>query len=197
MAVSDDEARPALTQVYFDAVQKRLMASDGIMMAIVPVEDVSEGETSGTIDPLAIEMARERGCRLEATAEKVTIGLSGWSVDREDIWYPDCATVTDLIKTNADTAAPVLTLSAERLYRLAQAICDTPWLGIRIFFPPKPTDPVEVRPEIENGARGIIMPLANEHSARADLTPLIRALQEGGEITSAMRHNLKRLFGLE
>ena len=194
--VSESDSRPTLKQVYFDDEKKALVAADGFMMAVVPV-DASDNDVGGLVDPDVLKLARKRGSGELVLDEKyITISGTGWRVDRGQDDYPDCKAVLEQCKTNADKAAPVLVLSAERLYKLAQAICDTSWLGVKIFLPRTSTGAIEVRPEVETGARGILMPMAHRANAGVDLTPLVKALENDEEITPEMRAQLKSLLGL-
>lgn len=55
---SRDETRPNLTNPYFDAEEKLLVATDGHALVAVPVED--GGETSGYVSGAALRAGRRR-----------------------------------------------------------------------------------------------------------------------------------------
>lgn len=192
----EGENRLVLTQVFFDKDNERLVASDGFVMAVVPVDDIAPNDVGGLIDPDAFKMARKHGNgHLVADDEHAVVLDTSWKVKRDIGTYPDYESILKN-RTNADKAAPVLVLSALKLYRLAQAICETPRLGVRIFLPQKPNEGIQVRPEIENGARGILMPQAHPDNEDIDLTGVARALANDEEITPDMREMLKRLLGV-
>lgn len=196
--VSSDKSKFPLTEVYLDKEKNRLVAADGFIMAVVPVNEIGDAEAGGLIDPGAIELAQEHGAgQLVIDDDCISVLGTGWHVDRPQGQYPDYEQILRN-RTDSDKAAPVMVLDAGRLHRLAQAICHgTPWLGVRLFLPQKPGDAIQVRPKVENGARGALMPMSHKDNEDVDLTPLAHALENDEEITAGMRAVLKQLLGID
>jgi len=156
-ALSTDEMRPALTQALYDKVGKRLVATTGHIIAVVPVEP-SEGDRARTIPSVALKEAL-KGKQIEDAvilADKyVTVGDTTFKEEDDKKSFPSwegCFPDKET-KVHFDVG-----LNAKLLFDLSKAIGSE---TVRLTFSDDPCKPIKVEPDDtdNNQAYGLIMPL--------------------------------------
>lgn len=172
-AITVDESRPVLSDVWFDAGKGRLVAADGFILAVVPVE-TEDSDMGGHIPLEAVKEARRNKGRayLEAGEDYVTVPFNDDNRWTRPPWpFPDY----DQIVPVPDEEHVRITLDARRLMQLAEALCEEEhrakrkgavnhdaW-GITLTFKPDGVSPVLVHPLHEpnkpRGRYGVIMPM--------------------------------------
>ena len=167
--VSTEVVRYSLTEVHLDVEKARLMASDGKIGVILPVE-LEEGDTSGPIHPKRFKEARARARKLKVPA---TMKVNG------NVTYAGGATegrseVMDsgMKFPNLDAVVPgpkgrMVCLNADLLKALADALQDPKGRdpgAIKLFIPEKKGDAIRVEPwgKADTGKVGVIMPLVDK-----------------------------------
>lgn len=175
LVCSDNDDRPELQCVYLH--EEYLYAADGYIGACIPVI-TDEQDTDGAIPMQAVAMARAFGSPITAN-ETVRIEARKCTFDRPEPGRP--AGFESFRKAilarpgpRPKTHEPVIILDAQRLWTLAQAICenDFPGYGVEIHLGNTAHDPVLVKPYgCHDGTLGAIMPiyLPREQSEKADL----------------------------
>lgn len=160
-------SRPMLEQVYYDAEKSRVMACDGFVLAVVPVESSEDDlDFSGPLTDQALKMARQGG---KSASRKIDfdngnyVFESGATLPRPagPHTYPD---VDAIIPKDGDERVKVC-LSAKRLYDLAQAVCASGdkdlQVELSIDAEHSGTRPVLVKALNNEDATGVIMPVSN------------------------------------
>jgi len=162
LVCAQEEDRPELQCVYLH--DGYLYAADGFVAAQIPV-DPDEVDIDGAIPVQAIREARTIGGPLIIGEKQVTVpGLSchfgridyeRWQAIRKDL----DAKVFIRPGMQPHTHNPIVTLDIQRLWNLAQAICDDmPWM--EIYLGQSNHGPVLVRPlGCNDGTLGAIMPM--------------------------------------
>lgn len=161
LAASQEESRYTLKAVKLDVAGKRIMATDGHILAIVPVE-VSDGDHDGLISVDAMKAARKlqraaKGVPIQANVNgKFSISGAGQSAefDLDTGTFPN----VDAIIPKFD-GPPTITLDAELLLRLAKAIETkgySPAYSVALWIKDA-NSPILVKGE-QDGAIGVIMP---------------------------------------
>lgn len=120
---SKNETRVVLTNAYFDKDKARLIAANGISMAVIPVT-VEENDTTGFVSPAALKEYRKQSKRYN-----VSIELNGSQkigpVTFERPTAETCGTfpnVDQVIPKDATEHTTVIGLNAELLADLASAL---------------------------------------------------------------------------
>ena len=179
LACSTDVTRKALWHPYYDALAGRLLATDGRIMAVIPVQSTEDKpDDSGAITLDALTAGRKLVCKgmpVEIHANGALTLANGASFPRPvDEGFP-VAGSNSVIKSSAPSEGDRvirLTLDFERLKRLVGAL-GTPGIVLEIVIPPADAvdanciaSAVFVRPSsvsgdhpAEPGAFGIIMPM--------------------------------------
>jgi hypothetical protein len=125
--VSKDATRPHLTRAYYDPEKKRICASDGYFLVVIPVTP-SKGDTEGYLPDRALEEAREaQEGSLEATvlasAKAVDVVSTGTSYTRPDGGkFPDVDAVMKGAPRPGEDGCVTFGIDAELLRILANAI---------------------------------------------------------------------------
>jgi len=173
--VPPPDGRPAIEDVYFDKEEGNLVATDGFVMAIVPVESEPQ-DTTGHIPLEAItagrKQARKSRLYIEAHAERVKIVFNdGLDFPRSPLPYPDYKQIVPAYDPEDEEIACV-TFDARCLMRLAEALCqaedrakkNSEHLGVTLTFHKDGVRPILVHPLWDNGRvrgrYGILMPMA-------------------------------------
>ena len=161
--------RPVLTQAHLDVETSRLMATNGHILAVVPV-DVEPGDVSGPVSIDAIKAARKTDKRCEQYEIKCNGSLElsdGQSFPREGEFpqYPDVDSVSRQVDKPADFT---INLNAELLYKLAQAIgADKKGdYRVRLSFRDIHSDKQKTAIEVTNPANeahGLLMPMRDNY----------------------------------
>ena len=161
MAVARGDTRDYLNHAHLDAENKRLIACNGNILAVVPVE-VDEEDTSGPVGLDAIKAARKAaGKKANATVivnNDQRIPAAGLSMSRPSVGeYPN----VDRILKGARPLGPSICLNPALLWDVARAVmpANAKDQAIRIFLPE--TSQRAIRVESLNGsdAIGVIMPV--------------------------------------
>lgn len=167
--VSHDPTRAVLHNVHLDVEAKSLVATNGHMIAIVPVEP-EEGDVTGYVTPEALKAAREGGKFHEPSIScNSSLALpDGRSFPRpkaEDIGnYPNYKQV---IPEADRQVAFTVRLNAEYLYSIAKAISDGKNTVVTLEFAehirrahPDGTFTEHPQPIVVKGAggKGVLMP---------------------------------------
>ena len=156
-AVPKKDMRFYLQSAWLDVANRRLLASDGHICAIVPVE-IEDGDTTGPVSVEVLKQAR----KAKSSSIKANDALvldNGTSYPRPEgveqgVKYPD---VDKIIPTS--TPAVIIGLNAALLLKLAEAINDSGLYGTNVkLHISGPTDAIKVTGNMEN-AIGIIMPI--------------------------------------
>lgn len=134
--VSSDPTRPAIENVYFDKDEGKLIATNGRIMAVVPVL-TDENDTSGLLSPQSIKLARKEAGRLPIAQIHPNGALnlpSGVSVPRptED----QCGKFPNWKQVVPPLFDPVfkVRIDAELLAKLAAALCDDKGSFVTLSF---------------------------------------------------------------
>lgn len=169
-----DGERLALDDVWYDEADKCLVAADGFILAVVPVE-AEDSDEGGHVPLEAIKAARKatKGrAYLEAGDGLVSCPFSeGEEWERPGWPFPD---YRQIVPTPDDDYVRV-TLDARRLMQLAEALCEEEnrakrvngknrdIFGVTLTFKPDGVSPVLVHPVHEpnrpKGRYGVIMPM--------------------------------------
>jgi len=161
--VSDDKSREVITHVYLDAEGKRLVACNGFVLAVNPVE-VEDRDTSGLISVDAIKLARKTAPkRVEPHVlanGDLRVPLASATLDRPEGKYPDFNQVIPVV--NTENTSPTLVIDAKLLYELSKALCED-GNRVALWVNPVTTGPIYVKPTgqfmKESGNYGVIMPV--------------------------------------
>jgi hypothetical protein len=152
-----------LADVYFDKENSRLVATDGIGMVVIPVESEDE-DVGGRIPLWAIKVARTvRGMLGLRDRDKVIIESRRGTFDgeRPTPGFPSTDRVMSQIEAIEERA--VISLDAERLFRLAEALLVDFDHGVTLHIG-GPREPILVKPyakhHSDDGRFGALMPLA-------------------------------------
>lgn len=174
-AVGNDHRR-ALHHVHLNTQDRELVATDGNIMAIIPLEPDEEGsnDTTGPIPVEAIKAARKHKDAEHLTIENGTVLVPGSAMQLErpngDGYYPDYRRV--IPEAPASDQEPDIVLDASLLFKLAKALYDHPSSdnyprGVKLYLGrdnagrPARHKPIYVTPNgPERHARGygVIMP---------------------------------------
>lgn len=161
-AASQGDIRVYMNYVHFDVDGKRIVASNGHILAVVPVE-VEEGDTSGPIPAAAFKAARKAaGSHIDPSmkANGAVILQDGSTLPRpsaDDIGpFPNWQTIMDRFKPSGIS----VTFNAELLLDLARAITTKGRYGRVITLHLAAEEPGKSAMKIEgaNGAFGLLMP---------------------------------------
>ena len=159
-----NDVRHYLNHPYLDTENKRLIATDGHCLAVVPVE-LSEGDTSGPVSADALKAARKTitgisrvPYRTEAEIVcngglEVTDGPTFPRPDLDGSKYPDIERITP------DKEGRIcFGVKAQYLADVAKAIANSKYGGVTLWIDPKdPTAAILL--EGENDAYGVVMPM--------------------------------------
>jgi DNA polymerase III sliding clamp (beta) subunit (PCNA family) len=167
LCASKDETRLCLVNPYFDKAANAIIATQGMSMAIVPVES-DESDVSGFVSPTALAMARKQARKGEGGAEIYLNGsqlLADKTVlvrpsEESNGRFPNWQQVVPKMESEAYGTIRI-GLNAKLLWELAQAIgSECVCLSIKdansplIVTPSGGSKPVACR-----DAKGILMPL--------------------------------------
>lgn len=157
-AASKDETRPILTHVFLDAVNGVMVATDGLAMAVVPVE-LSFDDATGLIPVEAIAIARnDQGKRDHAEISAnglVSVKLRGKRAEFErldpEAGFPGWMQLLNRRKK------PVLTfaLNPKTLLQVTDALGGGA-VKIEVFAPGEPARVTPLSSAGDLGARGIV-----------------------------------------
>ena len=173
---SKDKNRTMLVQPWLDVEQSRLLACDGFVLAVVPVE-LDPDDTTGPVPVDALKLARKNRGGDDFTHEivasngtaSVEVGGQSSTFRREDVAaYPDVdQVINDATKHLEVGSEPTITIDAQKLYDLAKAICvpggayGSKMLAVKLYVTEK-NRAVYVKPNkngTDNSAYGVIMPV--------------------------------------
>jgi len=172
--VTVDESRPVLSDVWFDQANQCLVAADGFILAVVPVE-AEESDAGGHVPLEAVKEARKatKGrAYLEAKDGLVSLPFAeGREWERPGWPFPDYRQIVP----DVDEDCVRVTFDARRLMQLAEALCEEEncakrpngknrdIFGVTLTFKPDGVSPVLVHPLHEpnkpKGRFGVIMPM--------------------------------------
>lgn len=162
VAAASDESRPDLTHVYFDAENETLRAADGFILAVVPAENVGDGEVSGPISQNAIKYSREHFRVLFARDE--TVQVEDAVFERQTTDHKDLGErlnyVQGLAQEGIENRKNQTAISVALLNRLAEAICDDSRKEVILYISDNENDAIAVRSLQDNRCYGLIMPMA-------------------------------------
>ena len=154
------DVRHYLTQPYLDVERGAILATNGQILAVVPV-DLDEDDTSGHVSIDAIKAARKQapGSRADKVLSiKANGGLllqDGQSYPRGDLGkYPDI----DRVIPDKDKAEHVFSIDATLLKNLAEAICEPGNSQVTLYLNDS-NGGIYVEPNQDDSkAHGVIMP---------------------------------------
>jgi DNA polymerase III sliding clamp (beta) subunit (PCNA family) len=162
MATSEEESRYTLNGVLYDISKKRLVATDGHMLAIIPHE-VEDADVGGVIPTDAFKEARKlakkakkRKTELAILQEQDTItfsveGLQSATFDSVKGVFPEYEKIIPK-KIPPFTVA----LNAELLYKLAMALTEESMI-VHLHIA-GPDQAIVVRPSAAKDSIGLLMP---------------------------------------
>ena len=148
--------RAALAGVYLDVEKKTLSASNGKILAVIPVK-VSEDDSSGFITPDQLKRGRKGTTRANPMSTLRANGdikySDGSTSPREDLGtFPDLSVVTP----NKEDETISIILDAGLLKQLADAVSDTKMgHGVKLHIK-NASAPIRVEGTLGNG---VIMPM--------------------------------------
>jgi hypothetical protein len=148
LCVSTDDTRYNLSEPYFDAGERKVIATDGRMLVAIPAEPEKEGEESGFKSRGQLTLARDGESELER-----------WGKAKFPDWRP---AVKDAPEEGAEGTASV-SLDARFLLAIAKALGAEPnkpqvILTFRVDAGQATIDPIRVRVE-ESEGEGYLMPV--------------------------------------
>ena len=160
LVCAQEEERPALRCVYLH--EGHLYAADGYIAARIPVT-LDETDLDGAIPIEAIRAAREANS-IVAVGKQVTVTQHECHYDR-----PEYDRGQEIINTvdkaclsrpgmRPETHDPIVSLDVEKLWNLAQAICEHAQY-VDLYLGESPRDPIIVTPRgLGCDEQGVIMP---------------------------------------
>ena len=162
---SKDKTRYALNFIKLDVEKQRLLASDGKMMAVVPLEktDNDPDDKTGPLTVEAIKAARKRQNRqgdgthyLLANGDQ-RLPKSGLTFDRpEEVTFPDF----DAVDVKRPDGPCTIALDAELLFRLAKAISSRKDdLRVKLHVRNRESAIYIESVDFGEGAHGVLMPI--------------------------------------
>lgn len=136
-AKKDRHWRQNLQNVWVDTLERRAVATDGHILAVVPVEP-DEGDTTGYLSPEALKAGRKDykdACILYPDADHITVGSTKYERPNPGE-FPRYHQVFPEYKPQSETAHQegmrTVCLNAELLLRIQKALgCD----GLRLHIP--------------------------------------------------------------
>ena len=150
------DAREVLQYVFFDG--EKLIASNGHILAVNTIVEKGEKDLSGLVPPKAMIEARRKGNYSTIHAEETySFPNSNVVFKRTDqgMTFPDWEKAfSDKVEREH-----VITLNADLLKKLADAICTDKQHGIKLFVSEDRLAPVRVEPHVYNGNFGYISPM--------------------------------------
>ena len=171
LVCSDNEDRPELQCVYLH--EEYLYAADGYIGARLPAYPTDK-DSDGAIPMQAIAIARGADSTITAN-ETVRVSARRCTFDRPEQGWPSGfesfrKAILARPGPQPETHNPTITLDIQRLWNLAQAICDDmPWL--EIYLGQSNHGPVLVKPlGCHDDTLGVIMPMCPPKTGKkADL----------------------------
>ena len=171
LCVSGDATRPHICQAHLDVENKALIATNGHLLAMVPV-DVQDGDLAGPVPVSALKHARKLAKRdstlvLQAAEREVrAVDGSGTLRDRSANQFPPYANVLTSYPESGEGFVTVA-LDAALLWDLAQALgcARKDDATVLLTFPQdtKQLGPIQVRrcepKHLADGSRGVLMPV--------------------------------------
>lgn len=161
LIASRDECRPHLLHTHLDVEKKRLCATDGHRLVILPVV-VEDGDVSGAVSTEAIKAAR-KGPEARGGGGEIVIGANGKLAIAGGPSYPrpsevDCKfPPVDRVVPDAKNHTVTIGLNAKYLWELAQAL-GTVEIHIAIN-PDEELSPIRVTKNgNESDGIGVLMP---------------------------------------
>ena len=167
--VSDEVTRFSLTEIRYDVEGKRVIASDGKMAVVVPVEP-EEGDATGMVNPDVFRRARKiagkRGTPRVTLNGNATF-TNGETCPRSSLEpetrFPDIDAVTQSAIEAGEKPSAVC-LDAELLITLAKAVGNGDDCRIELWF--NGDDAMLVKPYVNRGVNsyGVLMPIKTKPS---------------------------------
>lgn len=173
LCAAKDDCRTYLNGVYLDVDNKRAIATNGHMLAVVPA-DVDYDEQSGLIDTAIMQQARKRA-NVKAAGGAVAVHcngaftlVTGASYPRDDAYqesvqYPDIDKVVPERRDTCDIA-----INADYLAAVQAAIVSysAKHQGVKLYFGRTPDGAIDPNASIriepvgdDSGAHGVVMPM--------------------------------------
>jgi hypothetical protein len=190
MAIASREIRDYLNHAHLDVEKKLLIASDGKILAVVPVE-VDEEDTTGPVTVDAIKAARKAarkaaGKKADATIianGEQRIPAAGLTMDRPDVGgYPN----VDRILSGVRPLGPSICLNPAQLWDVARAVMpsNTKHYAIRLFLPETSQQAMRVESLSDTGATGVIMPVLDREETEYD--QMVKTLRRADRMLAAL-----------
>lgn len=168
-AEARNDPRTYLSQPWLDVDKKRLLTTDGHVMAVIPVE-VDNDDTTGHVPMDAVKAARKVYRKdSELLLEKEHANVYGTRFPRGDLGkYPNVDQIIEPL--NNGKGDPDVVLDARLLYNLAQALIEcksTEQARVKLYFKRNEKGEVDktcalrvegLGPNALAGAFGVIMP---------------------------------------
>lgn len=186
MAIASRDIRDYLNHAHLDVEKKLLIASDGNILAVVPVE-VDEEDTTGPVTVDAIKAARKAaGKKADATIianGEQRIPAAGLTMDRPDVGgYPN----VDRILSANRPLGPSICLNPALLWDVARAVmpANAKHQAIRIFLPETSQQAMRVESFGDTGATGVIMPVLDREETEYD--QMVKTLRRADRMLAAL-----------
>lgn len=170
MATStDSEQAVALTGVFYDIKNKRFVATDGHMLAVVPHE-TEEADLGGLIPAEAMRDARKLAKKAKKRdiplailqeADTITFSVEGLQSATFDLVKGEFPNYEAIIPKNIPKFT--IALNAELLYKLAQAIQEESMI-VHLHCG-GPEDVIVVKPSSAKDSIGLLMPCRSAEDA--------------------------------
>lgn len=195
LCCTKDFTRPVLRHVFYDAERKKLVAADGFMLAVVPVD--CDHEESCMIPPEAIIEARKKKIDLEFDGEYV--GLFGgdikWRLGKGK--YPDYTQIMAFSGPKPETHEATIALSAQKLITLNRAVTVEKNQSMELWCANRDA-PIIIK---SGESMGLLMPMniGWRKKEKADLDAILELLKEvvaeKGDLYPDLRQRLAQYFG--
>lgn len=198
-AAADGDIRAYLNHVHLNVEQKHVVATDGHILAVVPVE-VDEEDTTGPISIDAIKHARKGPKKSDATIianGEQRIPLMGMTLARpNDGTFPDY----NMCLGRVSKSGLSLSFDAGLLFELARALNrrDSKNLGVRLDLPSHCSGGIAVTPaDGPEGAHGVIMPMHLDSETEAAYTRGMEAASRSARMLETIKETRDELKGLK
>lgn len=172
MAVAKNDIRKYLNHAHLDVEKGRMIATDGKILAVVPVE-TDEEDTTGPVSLDAIKAARKGPKKSEATVianGSLRVPMQGLTMDRPtDLGtFPDVDRPLNMARDGR--LGPSICFDPALLADLGRALTrkDSDYRGVRVYLPASGGGSMLVEPchVGTDGPVGVLMPMRDGASER-------------------------------
>lgn len=191
MAVARGDIRKYVNHAHLDVEKGRMVATDGKILAVVPVE-TDENDTTGPITLDAIKAARKGPLKQQATIianDSLRVPMVGLSMDRPtDIGtFPDIDRPLNAARDGR--LGPSICFDHELLYDLGRALTakGAKYRGVRVYLPACAGGLSLVEPSGvgTDGPVGVLMPM-HDGAIERDYDAMVTKLKRADRMLAAL-----------